>query len=139
MTNPPVLPPEVEKEFDKKVLGFLEYTSQGYSGGYNAPRCYECDQKYCGTAEFHQLCPRCKAEQFRPFFAKVIAEEKEKAKRENKSTLYALALMWNQYCGKDGHKFMSAGEEASDVLMKAGLLDDEYSEIDSDKTDNILN
>lgn len=38
-------------------------------------------------------------------------------------TLYALSLMWNQYCGGiDGHKFMYAGEHASEVLMSYNLL-----------------
>jgi len=56
---------------------------------------------------------------------------------EDKETLRALALMWNQYCGKSGHLFMTAGEHASEVLMKAGLLKDEYSEIDYEKIDSL--
>lgn len=56
---------------------------------------------------------------------------------ETKPILQALALMWNQYCGKDGHKFMTAGEHAAEVLMKAGLLKDEYSEIDYEVIDSM--
>ena len=54
----------------------------------------------------------------------------------DKKTLAALAMMWNQYCGKKGHLCMTAGEVASAVLMKAGLLKDEYSEVDWDKIEN---
>lgn len=37
--------------------------------------------------------------------------------------LDALCDMWSQYCdGPSGHMFMSAGENAADVLDKYGLL-----------------
>ena len=58
---------------------------------------------------------------------------------KEKEILYALALMWNQYCGKHGHLFMSAGEHAAEVLMKVGLLKDEFSEIDYEKLETFLN
>ena len=38
--------------------------------------------------------------------------------------LAALALMWNQYCAKTGHQFMSAGEAAANLLEKHNLLVD---------------
>ena len=38
-----------------------------------------------------------------------------------------LIAMWNQYCGEDGHQWMCAGEETSDILMRLGLLKDEWS------------
>ena len=52
--------------------------------------------------------------------------------------LYALGLMWNQYCGEHGHAFMSAGEEAAAVLMEHGLLQDEWSEADWDKLEKLM-
>lgn len=52
--------------------------------------------------------------------------------------LYALGLMWNQYCGERGHLFMSAGEEASGVLMEHGLLQDEWSEADWEKLEKLI-
>lgn len=51
--------------------------------------------------------------------------------------LEALCGMWNQYCGSEwGHEFMSAGENASDVLDKYHLLKNDTGtggEIDWDK------
>lgn len=36
--------------------------------------------------------------------------------------LEALGMMYAQYCGQEGHSFMSAGETASDVLERFGML-----------------
>lgn len=55
-----------------------------------------------------------------------------------KEALYALGCMWNQYCGTRGHLFMNAGERASEVLMNAGLLKDEWSEIDYEVLEKLL-
>ena len=55
-----------------------------------------------------------------------------------KILLFALCLMWNQYCGKKGHLFMSAGEETAEILIKEGLLKDEWSEIDPEVYDKLL-
>ena len=60
------------------------------------------------------------------FISETIAQEIQKHDEEKKKLLYALGLMWNQYCGKEGHKFMSAGEAASELLEKHGLLVDEW-------------
>jgi len=51
--------------------------------------------------------------------------------------LYALALMWNQYCGAHGHDHMAAGEHAARVLYKAGLLLDERSIVFRDSMDEL--
>lgn len=56
-------------------------------------------------------------------FARVIAEEVGKAKRE---PLEALKDMYLQYCD-DGHAFMSAGEEAAEILSKHGVLQTDSS------------
>jgi hypothetical protein len=37
-------------------------------------------------------------------------------------TLDALGMMYTQYCSRDGHLFMSAGEYASNVLEHWGML-----------------
>ena len=43
--------------------------------------------------------------------------------KELLEVLEALCSMWEQYCGgKYGHKCMSAGEEAEEVLNKHNLL-----------------
>jgi len=44
------------------------------------------------------------------------------AKKEVKDVLEALCMMYEQYCSKDGHLFMTAGEFASKVLEDNGLL-----------------
>lgn len=44
-------------------------------------------------------------------------------KPSKKEILYALASMWEQYCPPPyGHSFMSAGENAEEVLEDCGLL-----------------
>jgi hypothetical protein len=58
-------------------------------------------------------------------------------KISKKEILAALAGMWNQYCGKEGHLCMCAGERASAVLMQSGLLKDEYSEVPWDEIDKL--
>lgn len=58
--------------------------------------------------------------------------------KELAEALYALGYMWNQYCGKNGHLFMSAGEAASEMLIRHDLLKDEWSECDYDKLDELL-
>ena len=63
-----------------------------------------------------------------------VAAEREK----NNRVLYALALMWNQYCGERGHLFMMAGEAALEELQRAGLLGDNHEEIDYKKIDALL-
>lgn len=55
------------------------------------------------------------------------SQQVEEAVREERErhaqTLSALATMWNQYCSSPtGHQFMCAGEEASEVLERYGLL-----------------
>lgn len=72
-----------------------------------------------------------------------IAKEEYERGRKTKSedlnhALYALGLMWNQYCGEKGHLFMSAGEHASDVLEHHGLLRGDDEEADWDKLDALL-
>lgn len=43
--------------------------------------------------------------------------------KELLEVLEALCGMWEQYCGGEwGHEFMSAGEEAEEVLEKYDLL-----------------
>jgi len=44
-----------------------------------------------------------------------------KVKEANKDILDALYWMYVQYCG-DGHHFMNAGEDASELLEKAGYI-----------------
>lgn len=76
---------------------------------------------------------------------KVLLTPQEEEKLESsyvvyldlKKSLSALGRMWNQYCGKNGHLFMNAGESASEVLMKHGILKDEYSEIDFELLDKL--
>lgn len=67
-------------------------------------------------------------------FERGVAAEREK----NNRVLYALALMWNQYCGERGHLFMMAGEAALEELQRAGLLGDNHEEIDYKKIDALL-
>lgn len=75
-----------------------------------------------------------------------IRTEKEKSYQEgaaaerakNNRVLYALALMWNQYCGVKGHLYMMAGEAALEELQRAGLLGDNHEEIDYKKIDALL-
>lgn len=62
---------------------------------------------------------------------------KRKLSWEEKEMLNALGWMWNQYCGKNGHLCMSAGESAAEVLMKYGLLRDEWSRIPPNKLDRL--
>lgn len=57
-------------------------------------------------------------------------------KKEERELLIALALMWNQYCGRNGHSSMTAGEEASSILIKYGFLKDEYSEVNIEDIEN---
>ena len=48
---------------------------------------------------------------------------KEAIQKANRDELvYALALMYEQYCAKDGHLFMSAGEMACELLEREGVL-----------------
>jgi hypothetical protein len=69
----------------------------------------------------------------------LIQKEREtNYKHELIEALYALISMWNQYCGKDGHSFMNAGEEASAVLMKYGILKDDHSEAEYDSAEKYL-
>lgn len=44
----------------------------------------------------------------------------KKLTRKERRLLVALAEMYEQYC-QDGHRFMSAGEDAADVLESYGL------------------
>lgn len=51
--------------------------------------------------------------------------------------LYALAMMYFQYCNKPfGHDFMSAGERAIDVLEDYGLASEETG-VDTEKLDEL--
>lgn len=53
----------------------------------------------------------------------MTAEEIQTRNQELYYALDALAGMWNQYCPPPStHMFMSAGEEAEDVLVYWGLL-----------------
>jgi len=69
---------------------------------------------------------------------KIVALDRATRDRDLREALYALGLMWNQYCGTRGHLCMSAGESASEVLEQHGLLASEYSEADWDKLDALL-
>lgn len=83
--------------------------------------------EYCG-------CRNCEVR-------KDIASTQEERDRDTKEALYALGLMWNQYCGKEGHLFMTAGEQAEIVLQKYGLLDTDAAGcgvIDYDRLDDLL-
>lgn len=55
--------------------------------------------------------------------------------------LEALCDMWSQYCnGKWGHMFMSAGENAADVLDKHNLLKNDNGcggEVDYDRLEEL--
>jgi hypothetical protein len=57
--------------------------------------------------------------------------------KELYAALEALCDMWNQYCGAEvGHMFMSAGENAADVLDQYSLLKNDNGtggEVDWDK------
>lgn len=56
-------------------------------------------------------------------------------------SLEALCDMWSQYCdGPNGHMFMSAGENAADVLDKYSLLKNDNGtggEVDYDKLEEL--
>lgn len=48
--------------------------------------------------------------------------------KEQAELLEALVGMWDQYCGGGyGHAFMTAGENAYEVLKKYRLLKDQFS------------
>ena len=55
--------------------------------------------------------------------------------------LEALCGMWEQYCdGEWGHMFMSAGEQAADVLDKYQLLKDDNGtggKVDEDRLEEL--
>lgn len=65
-------------------------------------------------------------------FKQALQKAQEEAEKDKAEILEALGGMWNQYCGKDGHSFMNAGEQASVVLMKYGMLKDEWSEAEDE-------
>lgn len=73
----------------------------------------------------------------RETFHKLHAAIKQQ-RLEYKEALHALCGMWNQYCGEDGHWFMSAGERTAKLLIKKGLLKDEWSTIPSSVEDELL-
>jgi len=62
--------------------------------------------------------------------------------KDLKESLVALGFMYAQYCGPNfGHSFMSAGEQAIEVLEKYGLGNerDGVDEIALDKLERELN
>ena len=76
--------------------------------------------------------------------AQLLADERERAEKESElnrlQMLYALALMWNQYCAKGGHLFMCAGEACLTALEEnnIGGADDMGGDIDTDKIEALI-
>ncbi len=54
---------------------FLQYSSEGYSGGKDGLRCFECDRKYSGEASYGQLCAVCNFHSYTRKLIESLAEE----------------------------------------------------------------
>lgn len=85
------------------------------------------------ACQFSDLISDIRTEKEKSYQEGVVAE-----RAKNNRVLYALALMWNQYCGVKGHLYMMAGEAALEELQRAGLLGDNHEEIDYKKIDALL-
>lgn len=108
-----------------------EYT-RGYNDGYEKDAADLKEEYERGRTDAQAECKCCDG-------CNLSYERGQKSKsQELNHALYALGLMWNQYCGEKGHLFMSAGEHASDVLEHHGLLHDDDEEADWDKLDSLL-
>lgn len=62
-------------------------------------------------------------------------------KEERDALLHALGWMYEQYCSKEGHLFMGAGEQTSELLERYGLLDADGAgrgKVDTDKLEKLI-
>lgn len=102
---------------------------------------YVRDKGFAGLAceirdEYNKLIPQA--------LAKARSDERERAEKEPRlkllSAVYALALMWNQYCAKGGHLFMCAGEACLTTLEEndIGGADDYGGEVNTEKIEELI-